>query len=119
MREITKLVTEILQQFGSSSRILKRAAIIVLGVDEYGRLRAASRERFCVLPVYASDELCKHPLKLSRDCEPVRPRIRHQPVESTDRAWWKCSEDQLSKATVDRKSTRLNSSHRCISYAVF
>src|SRR5438309_1001069 len=77
-----------------------RSDIIVLVVNEYGRLWAARRERFRVLPVYASDELCKHPLKLSRDREPVRPRIRHHPVESTDRAWWKCSEDQISKATV-------------------
>src|SRR5437764_10177761 len=28
-------------------------------------------------------------------------------------------EGRIEKATEDRKSTRLNSSHRCISYAVF
>src|SRR5437762_596840 len=35
-----------------------------------------------------------------------------RPLEiAANRAWW--------NANIDRKSTRLNSSHRCISYAVF
>src|SRR5437879_6041309 len=37
--------------------------------------------------------------------------------------WWRYATItdllDLSKAALDRKSTRLNSSHRCISYAVF
>src|SRR5437879_11223384 len=33
--------------------------------------------------------------------------------------WWMASAMLASVTTSDRKSTRLNSSHRCISYAVF
>src|SRR5436189_3738450 len=41
-----------------------------------------------------------------RDCRPARTAARH-------------GEDADSPGDEDRKSTRLNSSHRCISYAVF
>src|ERR1017187_10845485 len=39
----------------------------------------------------------------------------------SDKNKWTTNECPLNnqRATIDRKSTRLNSSHRCISYAVF
>src|SRR5437879_7473861 len=42
-------------------------------------------------------------------------------VQARDARWWKVYGDPSAGASrqPDRKSTRLNSSHRCISYAVF
>src|SRR5207244_7741083 len=42
---------------------------------------------------------------------PARPAVRQRPVGTTT--------PPSSSATIDRKSTRLNSSHQIISYAVF
>src|SRR5437879_10357660 len=38
---------------------------------------------------------------------------------ATSRIWPAKAPSEVSAAHIDRKSTRLNSSHRCISYAVF
>src|SRR5437879_10123470 len=49
-------------------------------------------------------------------------RLGNEPLSKAEIARFqqlkKASEEQAARAT-DRKSTRLNSSHRCISYAVF
>src|SRR5256885_13250439 len=50
-------------------------------------------------------------------CPYSRPRRR---LKLTTRSEWPCvSASRVSSAAVDRKSTRLNSSHLVISYAVF
>src|SRR5258708_23904495 len=49
--------------------------------------------------------------------EPCR-RTRNRPA--ADCGWRTCGDvSQLAPPTIDRKSTRLNSSHQIISYAVF
>src|SRR5437763_8026155 len=51
-----------------------------------------------------------------KEARPPRPRSRPPPNERPK--GWSC-EPTRSAPPTDRKSTRLNSSHRCISYAVF
>src|SRR5436189_2532000 len=64
-------------------------------------------------------------VEMSQELRPRRlPDPRRQVHESCrrDLAWPSCAGPGYSMAKrdlVDRKSTRLNSSHRCISYAVF
>src|SRR5437763_14916558 len=56
------------------------------------------------LPIF----LARRPVALSDGHPHGLPRVRGQQRS-----------DVLQRAVPDRKSTRLNSSHRCISYAVF
>src|SRR2546421_5638623 len=50
--------------------------------------------------------------------ERLDSRHRDRGCKTPDRRW-RCRESNLSRAMGDRKSTRLNSSHDQISYAVF
>src|SRR5436190_13404583 len=58
---------------------------------------------------------------LRMDCTgTVEPDLgKRKPRVADDRCWNLVSEVVVSLARVDRKSTRLNSSHTVISYAVF
>src|SRR5437763_13534585 len=50
------------------------------------------------------------------------PEVRRLPSSAARPAWGPASESRARRQLArdsDRKSTRLNSSHRCISYAVF
>src|SRR5437763_14966909 len=61
-------------------------------------------------------------LPISRVHEPRRPRgavLREGLYQSRARSLREDTRGQGHHALRDRKSTRLNSSHRCISYAVF
>src|SRR5437763_17123921 len=57
---------------------------------------------------------------LFRSWQPVLPRARQTVfAPSRDSAGWLLVTEGANTVCRDRKSTRLNSSHRCISYAVF
>src|SRR5437879_9965348 len=56
-------------------------------------------------------QICNHGGNLLVDLQPENPERRHKVFLRVDQP------GDLEKK--DRKSTRLNSSHRCISYAVF
>src|ERR1039457_2906812 len=52
----------------------------------------------------------------SRPEQPALPELHQLPPES---AWLQCEPGLIQMRLLDRKSTRLNSSHLVISYAVF
>src|SRR5437762_9506333 len=89
------------------------SARIVVGdcVAEMSKLPAASVDLVFADPPYN--------LQLKGDLK--RPDESH--VDAVNDDWDKFSSfaayDDFTRAWLDRKSTRLNSSHRCISYAVF
>src|ERR1017187_10770897 len=60
-------------------------------------------------PASSTFETCPLPEQLRKP----RPHVPPSPPGNTESCW------RLRLARADRKSTRLNSSHRCISYAVF
>src|SRR5437879_10892181 len=55
------------------------------------------------------------PLKFSGEIRETIQYTKFPPTDPTADLWW----NTKAGTAVDRKSTRLNSSHRCISYAVF
>src|SRR5437879_10963292 len=63
-----------------------------------------------------SEQICLFPARLTWQCALTQAstrfsfEFRFAPITSARHAWF---------SAIDRKSTRLNSSHRCISYAVF
>src|SRR5688500_19145912 len=64
----------------------------------------------------------QHPEDLQRQGPPARlpPRIRPRRSAAVEGAWGVSrTADEITGWLVDRKSTRLNSSHLVISYAVF
>src|SRR5688572_31468032 len=66
------------------------------------------------LPIYDERRHDRHRARRSAEPEPVRVDVRHGGAEARDRR-----QDEGDARQVDRKSTRLNSSHSQISYAVF
>src|SRR5207248_9636663 len=67
------------------------------------------------LPIYGGRHCCQPPLRRAKDL-PVFvtwSTLTFRPSLTRSRSW------QILRSAQDRKSTRLNSSHRTISYAVF
>src|SRR6266542_6185816 len=107
---------------GSTTRRaeVKRVAVVTHGRpetsgDELTRLRVLAEERGIEL-LLADDELEKHGLG-SDDGDPARADLAV--VLGGDGTMLRALKRFLGTSVPDRKSTRLNSSHGSISYAVF
>src|SRR5690606_40695618 len=84
--------------------------------------RSFSRHALCICQLLLALPVCKHASRRLFRAR-VHWRQRNQVTKSEPATWWKYYCPSVScirlAVTIDRKSTRLNSSHVKISYAVF
>src|SRR5437879_7167801 len=78
--------------------------------QSFGFLDSGSVEVY-TLSLHDALPICSHEVKRRRICGVSAVCLSCFPV--------RCGVVRLHRSARDRKSTRLNSSHRCISYAVF